>query len=114
EMRISPPLPGDTTLFSLTFSTVSKVGLNDVEVFINPQIAPEVTYANNRVVLDKRVNVLADVLGPVLDVTFDGRYILNNDFVSVNPVIKVRVWDENPFIRKTDTLGIRIFLAYPC
>src|SRR5690606_26688624 len=50
----------------------------------------------------------------VLDVTFDGRYILNNDFVSVNPVIKVRVWDENPFIRKSDTLGIRIFLAYPC
>jgi len=113
-IRISSPLPGDTTLFSVSFNTVSKAGLNDVEVFVNPDLESEKFYGNNWIVLDEHLDVLADRSHPVLDVTFDGRYLENNDFVPANPVIFIRLWDENSFMEMKDTLGVRIFLAYPC
>jgi len=112
--RISPPMPGDTTLFTIPFNTLEKVGLNDVEVFVNPRVAKEKSYDNNVMVLSEHLKVVADNAHPVMDVTFDGRYLVNNEFVSANPSIVIRLWDENPFIRKKDTLGIRIFLAFPC
>jgi hypothetical protein len=112
--KISAPAPGDTTVFTVTFNTVAKAGINDLEVFVNPQTEPESTYENNRIILPRHLNVLADDAHPVLDVTFDGRYLQDNDFVASTPRITIRLWDENPFIRKRDTLDIRIFLSYPC
>jgi hypothetical protein len=112
--RIASPLPGDTTLFSLSFNTRAKEGWNDVEVFVNPHVEMEKTYDNNVIVLPRHLQVLADNLHPVMDVTFDGRYLENNEYVSANPVIRIRLWDENPFIRKADTLGVAIYLAFPC
>jgi hypothetical protein len=113
-MRISPPLPGDTTLFAVPLKTLSKAGLNDVELFVNPRIQKEISYDNNVIVLSEHLKVIADDAHPVMDVTFDGRYLEDNEFVSSNPVILIRLWDENPFLIKTDTLGIRIFLASQC
>src|SRR5690606_35996178 len=46
--------------------------------------------------------------------TIDGRYVLNGDYVSANPEIKLRLWDENQFTLKTDTTGVTLFLSYPC
>lgn len=112
--KIAAPLPGDTTLFSLAFNTVSRDGINDVDVFVNPRLQQEMHYENNRIVLPEHVLVAKDVLHPVLDVTFDGRHLENNDFVATDPRIAIRLWDENPLIRKTDTLNVRIFLARPC
>jgi hypothetical protein len=43
-----------------------------------------------------------------------GRYLQDNDFVSPAPAITIRLWDENPFLRKRDTLDIKIFLSFPC
>jgi len=60
------------------------------------------------------LNVLFDHYNPVLDMTVDGRYLIDGDFVSPNPSIKAQIWDENPYLLKTDTTGIRIFLTYPC
>jgi hypothetical protein len=113
-MKISAPAPGDTTLFTVTLSTVLKTGINDVEIIVNPEIETELNYDNNRIVLSENLEVLGDRSHPVLDVTFDGRYLENNEFVRPSPVISIRLWDENPFIRKTDTVGVRMFLAYPC
>ncbi|MEX2232678.1 MAG: C25 family cysteine peptidase [Cyclobacteriaceae bacterium] len=113
-IRIASPLPGDTTLFTVPFKTHSKGGLNDVEVFVNPRIQKEKSYDNNVIVLSDHLKVIADDAHPVMDVTFDGRYLEDNEFVSANPVILIRLWDENPFIKKADTLGIRILLASPC
>lgn len=112
--RIASPSPGDTTVFSLSFNTRAKEGWNDVEVFVNPHVEKEKTYDNNVIVLSRHLQVLPDNLRPVMDVTFDGRYLENNEYVSANPVIRIKVWDENPFIRKTDTLGVALYLAFPC
>jgi hypothetical protein len=85
-----------------------------LEVFVNPRIAREKSYDNNLIVLPEYLNVLSDNAHPVIDVTFDGRYLQNNEFVSANPSILIRLWDENPFMKKRDTLGVSIFLSYPC
>src|SRR5690606_31949700 len=50
----------------------------------------------------------------VLEVTFDGRALADGDFVSANPTIVLRMWDENDHFLKKDTVGIRMFLEYPC
>jgi hypothetical protein len=113
-INIKAPAPGDTTMFTLSFSTISKEGLNDVEVFVNPRIAQEKFFDNNVIVLADHLNVLADQQNPVIDVTFDGRHIGNNEFISANPSILITLWDENPFMLKIDTLHLHIFMAFPC
>jgi hypothetical protein len=112
--EIAAPAPGDTTKFDVTVNTVSKSGLNDVNVFVNPHILPEQYYDNNVLELPEYLNVQGDVYDPAIDVTVDGRYLLNGDFVSPNPLIVVEMWDENTIVLKTDTTGVNIYLKYPC
>lgn len=113
-MRIKAPAPGDSTQFSFAIETNNKVGPNDVNVFVNPKILPEQYYENNVLELHDYLNVEGDKIIPVLDVTVDGRYLLDGDFVSPNPDIRARVWDENRFVLKKDTIGIRLLLKSPC
>ncbi|MDQ2657581.1 MAG: C25 family cysteine peptidase, partial [Bacteroidota bacterium] len=114
NMKIKGPAPGDTTAFTVPFSTLSKGGLNNIEVFVNPRISPEKVYDNNLVVLNQHLHVLTDQTRPVIDVTFDGRRLQQDDYVSSSPRIQIRLWDENPFLLKKDTADVRIFLAFPC
>lgn len=113
-INIQAPLPGDSTHFSFVVNTYSKTGFNDVNVRVNDRIIPEQFYENNILELINYLNVKSDVIEPVLDVTVDGRYLLDGDFVSSRPTIVVRIWDENGFVLKTDTIGIRLFLKFPC
>lgn len=113
-VRIPPPSPGDTTLFTLSFPTASRVGVNDVEVFVNPAVVPEKSYDNNLLTLRDQLAVLGDEWDPVVDVTFDGRHIRNGEYVSTHPEILIRLWDEHPFMLKRDTTGILIFLGVEC
>ncbi|QOI97526.1 MAG: hypothetical protein HRU69_08500 [Flammeovirgaceae bacterium] len=112
-VKIKAPAPGETTPFTFTINTIEKSGLNDVKVFVNPRLVPEQYYENNVLELYNHLDVQADVFNPVLDVTVDGRYLQNGDYVSPNPKITIRLWDENSLIKKTDTLGVKIFLTYP-
>lgn len=113
-MKIAAPAPGDTTLFTVPFTTNSRAGLNDAEVFVNPRVHPENDYDNNVIVLQEHVNVLVDSFDPLIDVTFSGRHISNDAVVSSNPDILIHLWDDSPYMLQTDTAGMRIFLAYPC
>ncbi len=111
---IDAPKPGDTTKFSVSINTKSKVGLNDVSVFVNPKILPEQYYDNNILSLTDYLNVKGDKIPPVLNVTVDGRILRNNDFVPKSPKILVELKDESPFLFKTDTVGMNIFLKTTC
>jgi hypothetical protein len=113
-MKIKQPAPGDTTKFDVEIQTGSKPGLNDVDVFVNPRIAPEQYFDNNVMSLVNYLNVEVDAFDPVLDVTVDGRRLADGDFVSVNPLIVISVWDENNNLLKTDLDGMKILLTYPC
>ncbi len=112
--KIKAPEPGQETLFDIVVNTKEKAGLNDVKVFVNPLVLPEVYYDNNVLELKDHLNIASDRFNPILDVTIDGRYILNGDYISPNPIIVVRLWDENSLLLKRDTIGIDIFLKYPC
>jgi hypothetical protein len=112
--NIKSPIPGDTTNFSFTLPTEGRGGLNDVDVFVNPRIAPEQYYDNNILELSNHLNVIIDQFDPVLEVSVDGRILSDRDFVSPNPEIGIRLWDENRVIHKKDTSGIKIILFYPC
>jgi hypothetical protein len=112
--KIKPPAAQQTTSFGITVNTAGKGGLNDIGVYVNPQIQPEQYYENNALSLVQHLQVIPDKSGPVLDVTIDGRYVVNNDFVQPNPLILIRMKDDNPFLFKSDTTGINIYLQYPC
>jgi hypothetical protein len=113
-IMIEAPEPGDTTSFIVEIDTYKHEGENDIEVFVNPFVLPEQYYQNNVFRLFKHLNVIGENFQPVLDVTFDGRYIENNEFVQSSPSIHINLWDENPYLLKTDTVGVEIKLAYPC
>ena len=112
--KIKAPAPGEETAFDIVIDTKEIAGLNNLKVYVNPKVLPELYYDNNVIDLSRYLNVAPDVFAPVLDVTIDGRYVLNGDYVSSNPNIVAKLWDENSLLRKTDTLGITISLKYPC
>ncbi|MBS1506559.1 MAG: hypothetical protein JSS79_07940 [Bacteroidetes bacterium] len=114
SFKIKAPAPGDTTKFSTTIATQGKRGLNTISVYVNPKIQPEQYYENNLVNLTSYLNVIPDLSAPVLDVSIDGRYVENGDYISPNPVIKVKLHDDNPFLFVTDTTHVTLLLSYPC
>ena len=106
----------DTVAFSTKY-------LNDeylMWVKANPKInnlekdQDEQFYFNNLV--QTRFTVLKDNTNPLLDVTFDGVHILNNDIVSPNPHIVIELNDENPFLilnEDMDTANFQIEVSHP-
>ncbi len=111
-LRIGPPLAGDSSVFSTNFPSIGFSGLNSLLVNVSPN-ENEVYDFNNRLTLAGLIEVQADETNPVLDVTFDGRHILDGDIVSPDPTISARIRDENQFLFKTDTAGINIWLRLP-
>jgi len=111
-VRIAP-LPGNTGLdFSYTFNSLQPnfdmSGLNTLTVFVNPEFdQPERFLFNN--VYTRPFYVIKDLINPILDVTFDGKRILNNDIVSPQPTIVIQLNDENQFFPLTDTTNIEVY-----
>lgn len=103
---------GDTLYFTKKVPTTGLGKENSLHTYVNPKYLPEEYYDNN--VLVTSVLVEEDLLHPVLDVTFDGKRILNGEIVSPEPVISIAMQDDNPFLLKGDTAGINIFLRRPC
>ena len=113
EFKLEPLAAGDSAEFTISINTLGKSGSNDLSVFVNPFIIAEQNYDNNVISLPSQIQVDADNEHPVLDVSFDGVYILDGDIVSANPLISVRVRDENKILLKQDTLGVEIFFKRP-
>ncbi|MFN7013671.1 MAG: FlgD immunoglobulin-like domain containing protein, partial [Bacteroidia bacterium] len=57
--------------------------------------------------------VSKDNINPILDVTFDGVYIINGDIVSPTPLITIKLKDENTFLALNDTANFKIFIKDP-
>ncbi|MDA9809440.1 C25 family cysteine peptidase [Flavobacteriales bacterium] len=68
---------------------------------------PEQFYFNN--LAQTKISVVKDNTNPLLDVTFDGVHILNNDIVSPNPFIIIELDDENPFLVLNDDVDTANF-----
>lgn len=87
-----------------TFSTAF-LGLEGPVIFrveVNPDYdQPEQYHFNN--FYRYPFHVEPDFLNPVLDVTFDGRHIMDGDIVSPDTEIRIKLTDENAFLPVSDT-----------
>lgn len=113
-IQIPAVAAGQEELFELPITTLGRIGLNDLEVFVNPGDQLEQFYNNNVIRLESFFNVLRDEVNPNVDVTFDGIYILDGDIVSPKPVISMELRDNNPYLFKTDGSDVVIKLGKGC
>jgi hypothetical protein len=110
SIEIDAPAPKDSTVFIWDIETVGWIGLNDLSVTANNNLIREQYYFNDQMPLDSYLSINPDQQPPILDVTVDGRYLVNGDVVSHHPQVNIKIIDENPFWFKSDTLGIQIFI----
>jgi hypothetical protein len=107
-LQVSP----DTLMVRYTIPSENYVGNNLLTVEFNPgNHQPEQFHFNN--ILLKPFYVIGDKFNPLLDVTFDGVHILNNDIVSSKPNILIKLKDENRFLALKDTSLMQVQLRYP-
>lgn len=106
---------------TIEFSTEGLLGLNSLWMEVNPYVngmlitdQPEQFHFNN--LLQIPFYVKKDDINPILDVTFDGVHILNNDIISPKSEIVISLKDENPWMimnEISDTTLFGIYLTDP-
>ena len=115
-------LVGEMFRDTITFSTIGLIGLNSFWMEVNPYVngslfvtdQPEQKHFNN--LLQIPFYVSGDNQHPVLDVTFNGRHILNGDIVSPESEILISLKDENELLLMnaiSDTALFGIYLTDP-
>ncbi|WP_075352479.1 putative type IX secretion system sortase PorU2 [Algoriphagus marinus] len=105
---------GESFDFTIEFNSIGKVGENELEIFANPRIQMEQTFRNNQVDMGAYFIVEGDNSTSLLDVNFDGVYIMDGDIVSPNVLITALLKNDQTLIYKKDTLGMEIFLKQNC
>lgn len=107
---------------TITIDTRGLIGENWFHIEVNPILdastgttdQPELTHLNN--VLQFPFTVVGENKNPILDVTFDGRHIMNKDIVSPKSEIVITLKDENPYLimnSDADTSLFGIYLTSP-
>ena len=111
--RLHKPLSaGDTLMMADTISTDQLAGNYRLQIKVNPNKAQPEQYLFNNF-WEERFVVKPDLTKPVLDVTFNNRYIENNAILNPQPVIRIKARDDNNFYLMDDTSRIRVALTYP-
>ena len=120
--RRKPLLVNEIIRDTIQFSTIGLVGINSLWMEVNPYIngslfitdQPEQAHFNN--LLQIPFYVRGDNLNPILDVTFNGRHILNGDIVAPTSEILITLKDENQYLIMndiSDTTRFGIYLTDP-
>ncbi|MBX2926081.1 MAG: hypothetical protein KF746_28065 [Chitinophagaceae bacterium] len=107
-----PLQSNDTITLTYQLNTKDYPGLNTLFVYFNPDNDQPEQYAFNNF-LYKTFYVKPDNFNPLLDVTFDGVHILNNDIVSAQPHILAKIKDDSKFLRLDDTAIAKVRVRYP-
>lgn len=88
--------PNDSLLIEITLDNDKSQAYNNYIITINPKNLSDEFYSfNNQTTLSNKI--YEDTLKPRIDVTFDGKYINNGDFVSRQPIINIKVYDNSKF-----------------
>jgi hypothetical protein len=114
SFNIAAPAPDAYIPFTYELPTLNLEGLNNLTIIANPGLQKEYTFNNNRLDFTNHYNVETDKVSPLMEVTVDGRFILDGEIVSPRPRIFIRMKDENKVRLKTDTLGMEISMKKPC
>ncbi|TMI85593.1 MAG: hypothetical protein E6H10_02900 [Bacteroidetes bacterium] len=110
--RQKPLAPDSVLIIDTTINTNTYAGLNNLYVNVNPDYDQPEQYLFNNFAF-RNFYVKPDSLRPVMDVTFDGIHILNNDIVSSKPHILVKLKDEAKWLVLTDTSVLTIKVRFP-
>ncbi len=111
-MKVPPLNTLQTYVMPIANSSNYLRGSNQIQVNINANKKyPELSYNNN--FYKQSFVVKEDDLNPFLEVTFDGYRIMNGDFVSPSPIIKISSTDKNPFLLQKDTSTFELFIRKP-
>lgn len=105
-------LAGDSSSIQVRYDTRQSIGKHDLYVSALPRGVEQYPF-NNDASVRGAFTVVEDDTRPIVDVTFDGYYILDGDIVSPSPIIRIAVKDENTFLLKEDTAGVTIELRRP-
>jgi hypothetical protein len=103
---------------TISFSTNELVGNNWFCMEVNPYIdasltildQPELTHLNN--IIQFPFTVVEEDINPLLDVTFNGKHILNEDIVSPTSEIFISLKDENPYLIMDSDADTSLFGIY--
>jgi hypothetical protein len=105
---------------TLIFDTKGLGGENTIFIDVNPYIngqlkdQPEQTHFNN--VAQRNFYVKSDDENPLLDVTFNGKHIMNGDLIPAKSEIQISLKDENEFDvmdSDADTSYFWVYLTRP-
>lgn len=110
--RYRPLAVGETHTAEFSFETNGMSGNNILLIQLNPN-GDQLEKRDFNNVLVIPFTVISDKINPIMDVTFDGRHIIDGDIVSAEPTILIRVKDDNPFFALNDTSDYDIILTYP-
>ena len=118
--RKAPLIAGAVLIDTVVFDTRNWAGRCMLFVEANPKLTngsydqPEQTHFNN--ILQMPAVVREDKINPLLEVTFDGIHLIDNEIVSPQPEIIFSMRDDNPYLllnQLADTANFRIFLSSP-
>ncbi len=105
----------DSLHVNLNYATSgnTSTGIDNLLIEANPyeHHQPEEYHFNNLGNLP--FNVKKNTTNPLLDVTFDGIHILNNDIVSAKPDILINLRDKNKYLPLTDTNFVSVYIETP-
>lgn len=106
-------LPGSDTLNAdFSFDPAPYPGSNLFYIEANPDNdQPEQYHPNNLGYIPFKL--ISDKINPLVDVTFDGVHILNEDIVSAKPLIKILLKDESKYLALDDTSLLDVYIRYP-
>ena len=112
--KTRPFHPYDSSVISYSLNTENLMGEYTLLLDVNPEDTSwqtEAEHFNNTIPFS--FFVIGDKTNPLLDVTFDGRHILDGDLISARPEIKAQLNDENLFLPINDTSYFTVNLTYP-
>lgn len=103
ELWVPPVAPRGTHVTAYRFHSAAKgleAGWGRIIIEVNPdQSKIEQHFFNNS--FTQPVFIKTDKVGPILDVTVDGKHLMDGDFVQPDPEITIMVNDDNPYLPVT-------------
>ncbi len=112
EKRLQNLKSGENLVIDKQFSSDDLKGDNNLQVSLNPNLDQLEQYFFNNI-LKRKFHVNVDQTNPLVDVTFNGRRIMNGDIVEPQPEIRITAKDENQFYLLQDTSNIDIYMKKP-
>ncbi|HTN22114.1 MAG TPA: C25 family cysteine peptidase [Pelobium sp.] len=100
--------PGESKTFLISIPTLGMQGNNNLRIKVEQKTYTEQNIYNNTVT--KNIIINKDNKPPIINVSFDGKQIINGEIVSSKPTIRILCSDENKFLLMNDTTSVEVYI----